>query len=79
MPHLKTLLAEELIGAEVHFPAEPGAVLRGFEAQGDCGLMEAKVREMMQGILADPAKSRVSPGCAARFGQNRLFFVTERR
>ncbi|MDG4891990.1 MULTISPECIES: lysophospholipid acyltransferase family protein [unclassified Mesorhizobium] len=57
MPHLKTLLAEGAIDAEVHF-GEPVPFSKGSSRKETARLMEAKVREMMQGILADPAKSR---------------------
>ena len=57
MPHLKVLLAEGGLDAEVHF-GEPVAFSKGSNRKETARLMEAKVREMMQAALADPAPSR---------------------
>ena len=57
MPHLKTLLAEGAIDAEVHFGA-PVPFSKGSNRKETARLMEAKVREMMQAALADPRPSR---------------------
>lgn len=57
MPHLNGLLAEGAIDAEVHF-GQPVPFSKGSNRKETARLMEAKVREMMQAILADPAKSR---------------------
>jgi len=57
MPHLKVLLAEGAVDAEVHF-GDPVPFSKGSNRKETARLMEAKVREMMQAILADPARSR---------------------
>jgi len=57
MPHLKGLLAEGAIDAEVHFGG-PVPFSKGSNRKETARLMEAKVREMMQAVLAEPAKSR---------------------
>jgi 1-acyl-sn-glycerol-3-phosphate acyltransferase len=57
MPHLKGLLAEGAIDAEVHF-GEPVPFSKGSNRKETAKLMEAKVRELMQAVLAEPAKSR---------------------
>ncbi|MEW6631765.1 MAG: 1-acyl-sn-glycerol-3-phosphate acyltransferase [Pseudomonadota bacterium] len=57
MPHLKVLLAEGGLDAEVHF-GEPVPFSKGSNRKETARLMEAKVREMMQAALADPAPSR---------------------
>lgn len=57
MPHLKVLLAEGGLDAEVHF-GEPVPFSKGSNRKETARLMEARVREMMQAALADPAPSR---------------------
>lgn len=57
MPHLTTLLAEGALDAEVHF-GEPVAFSKGSNRKETARLMEAKVREMMQAALAEPAPTR---------------------
>lgn len=57
MPHLKVLLAEGGLDAEVHF-GEPVPFSKGSNRKETARLMEAKVREMMQAALADPVPSR---------------------
>ncbi|CDX22942.1 conserved exported hypothetical protein [Mesorhizobium sp. ORS 3324] len=57
LPHLKTLLAEGALDAEVHF-GEPVPFSKGSNRKETARLMEAKVREMMQAALADPRPSR---------------------
>jgi len=57
MPHLKVLLAEGGLDAEVHF-GEPVPFSKGTNRKETARLMEARVREMMQAALADPAPSR---------------------
>ena len=57
MPHLKVLLAEGAVDAEVHF-GDPVPFAKGSNRKETARLMEAKVREMMQAALADPRPSR---------------------
>ncbi|TIQ31108.1 MAG: 1-acyl-sn-glycerol-3-phosphate acyltransferase [Mesorhizobium sp.] len=57
MPHLKVLLAEGAVDAEVHF-GDPVPFSKGSNRKETARLMEAKVREMMQAALADPRPSR---------------------
>ncbi|RRI06322.1 1-acyl-sn-glycerol-3-phosphate acyltransferase [Mesorhizobium tamadayense] len=57
MPHLKVLLAEGAVDAEVHF-GDPVPFSKGSSRKETARLMEAKVREMTQAALADPRPSR---------------------
>lgn len=57
MPHLKVLLAEGAVDAEVHF-GEPVPFSKGTNRKETARLMEGKVREMMQAALAEPRPSR---------------------
>jgi len=57
VPHLKVLLAEGALDAEVHF-GEPIAFSKGSNRKETARLMETRVREMVQAALADPHPSR---------------------
>ncbi|AZO09910.1 MULTISPECIES: lysophospholipid acyltransferase family protein [unclassified Mesorhizobium] len=57
MPHLKVLLAEGALDAEVHF-GEPVPFSKGSNRKETARRMEGRVREMVQGALADPSPSR---------------------
>ncbi|TGQ65033.1 MAG: 1-acyl-sn-glycerol-3-phosphate acyltransferase [Mesorhizobium sp.] len=57
VPHLKVLMAEGALDAEVHF-GEPVAFSKGSNRKETAKLMEGQVREMMQAALTDPRPSR---------------------
>lgn len=57
MPHLKVLMAEGGLDAEVHF-GEPVAFSKGSNRKETARLMESRVRDMVQAALADPRPSR---------------------
>ena len=56
MPHLKVLLAEGALDAEVHF-GEPVPFSKGSNRKETARMMEARVREMVRAALADPTPS----------------------
>jgi 1-acyl-sn-glycerol-3-phosphate acyltransferase len=57
MPHLKVLLAEGALDAEVHF-GEPVPFSKGSNRKETARAMEAEVRQMVHAAFADPVPSR---------------------